>query len=142
VRVRASFDGGATWCPYGATCSVGITNNLAAPFCTSAPAFAGGDDRVFFDGDETSSVATLSMWPNPNRGDQLYLTIDQLNADVTTATVDIFDLYGKKVTSRTIAINGSTLNTVINLDGTIASGMYLVNLTAGEQTFVQRLVIQ
>ncbi|MBL0037186.1 MAG: T9SS type A sorting domain-containing protein [Flavobacteriales bacterium] len=82
------------------------------------------------------------MWPNPNRGDQLYLTIDQLNADVTTATVDIFDLYGKKVTSRTIAINGSTLNTVINLDGTIASGMYLVNLTAGEQTFVQRLVIQ
>ncbi|MBL0035348.1 MAG: hypothetical protein IPP26_06160 [Flavobacteriales bacterium] len=99
------------WCPYGATCSVGITNNLAAPFCTSAPAFAGGDDRVFFDGDETSSVATLSMWPNPNRGDQLYLTIDQLNADVTTATVDIFDLYGKKVTSRTIAINGSTLNT-------------------------------
>ncbi len=143
VRVRASFDGGATWCPYGATCSVGITNNLAAPFCTSAPAFAGGDDdRVFFDGDETSSVATLSMWPNPNRGDQLYLTIDQLNADVTTATVDIFDLYGKKVTSRTIAINGSTLNTVINLDGTIASGMYLVNLTAGEQTFIQRLVIQ
>ncbi|MBK9287687.1 MAG: T9SS type A sorting domain-containing protein [Flavobacteriales bacterium] len=82
------------------------------------------------------------MWPNPNRGDQLYLTIDQLNADVTTATVDIFDLYGKKVTSRTIAINGSTLNTVINLDGSIASGMYLVNLTAGEQTFVQRLVIQ
>lgn len=75
--------------------------HLAAPFCTSAPAFAGGDDRVFFDGDETSSVATLSMWPNPDRRDQLYLTIDQLNADVTTATVDIFDLYRKKVTSRT-----------------------------------------
>lgn len=31
---------------------------------------------------------------------------------------------------------------MINLDGTIASGMYLVNLTAGEQTFIQRLVDQ
>ena len=142
VRVRASFDGGATWCPYGTTCSVGITNNLAAPFCTGVGSFADADDRVFFDGDETASVATLSMWPNPNRGDQLYLTIDQLNADVTTATVDIFDLYGKKVTSRTIAVNGSTLNTVIALDASMANGMYVVNVSAGEQTFIQRLVIQ
>ncbi len=144
VRVRASFDGGATYCPYGAVCTVGITNNFAAPFCTapSAPAMAAGDDRVFFDGDETSTTSVLNLWPNPNNGEQLYVTIDGLQNEVTTATVDIFDMVGHKVTTRTIAVNGTTLNTVIALDASMANGMYLVNVTAGDQTFVQRLVIQ
>jgi hypothetical protein len=61
---------------------------------------------------------------------------------VTTATVDIFDLVGKKVSSRTIAVNGTTLNAVIDMDGSLSNGIYLVNLTAGERTFTQRLVIQ
>jgi hypothetical protein len=141
VRVRASFDNGTTWCPYGNTCTVGITNNLAAPLCTSANAFAQADERIFTDGDEVVS-ATLSMWPNPNRGEELHLSLDQVGADVTTATVDIFDLYGRKVMARTIAVNGSTLYTVLMLDEQMAAGVYLVQLNAGEQTFTQRLVIQ
>ena len=143
VRVRASFDGGATYCAYGAVCTVGITNNLALPFCTTpAGPMAGSDDRVFFDGDETSTEAVLTLWPNPNNGEQLYVSIDALNADVTTATVDIFDMVGHKVTTRTIAVNGTTLNTVIALDASMANGMYMVNVTAGDQSFIQRLVIQ
>jgi hypothetical protein len=142
VIVRASFDNGATWCPYGNSCTVGITNNQAAPFCTAAgSAFAGNGDRIFTDGDEVL-VSTLSMWPNPNRGEQLFITIDRLDTEVTTATVDIFDLVGKKVNSRIIPVNGTTLNTVIDLDGSLSGGIYVVNLTAGEQTFTQRLVIQ
>ena len=86
--------------------------------------------------------AAFGMWPNPNRGEQLYLTLDHVNEAVTTATVDIFDLVGQKVTSRTIAVSGSTVNTVIDLDGSLSSGIYVVNLTAGEHTFTQRLVIQ
>ena len=84
----------------------------------------------------------LNMWPNPNRGEQLYITIDHLNEEVTTATVDIFDLMGQKVGSRIITVNGATLNTVIDLDGALSSGIYLVNLTAGDQTFTQRLVVE
>jgi hypothetical protein len=142
VRVRASFDGGSTWCPWGASCTVGITNNQPAPFCTAPGGnlWGGGGERVFL-ADEPAG-AVMSMWPNPNRGDQLFITIDQLNADVTTATVDIFDLVGRKVTSRTIPVNGATLNTVIGLEQGFGSGMYLVNVNAGGQTFTQRLVIQ
>ncbi len=141
VRVRASFDNGTTWCPWGATCTVGITNNQPAPLCTQPGSnFSAGNDRVYFDGDG-AVTAVMNMWPNPNRGEQLFITIDQLNADVTTATVDIFDLVGRKVISRTIPVNGSSLNTSISLDSGFGSGMYLVNVTAGEQTFTQRLVI-
>jgi hypothetical protein len=31
---------------------------------------------------------------------------------------------------------------VIRMDGSLASGIYLVNVIAGEQSFIERLVIQ
>jgi hypothetical protein len=142
VRVRASFDGGSTYCPYGAVCQVTITNNLALPLCTTPAAFAGADDRIHFDGDENSATAVMSMWPNPNSGEELYVTVEGLSNEATTATMDIFDMFGKKVATRTLAVNGTTLNSVVRLEGSLASGLYLVNITAGEQSFTQRLVIQ
>ena len=103
---------------------------------------ADSDDRVFYDGDEAQGAAILTMWPNPNRGDQLYVTVDHLDGQVSMATVDIFDMVGKKVATRSIPVNGTTLNTVIELNGSVANGMYLVNVTTGDQTMTQRLVIQ
>jgi Secretion system C-terminal sorting domain len=142
VVVRASFDGGTTWCPAGSTCTVTITNNFAAPFCTPVgSAFAWAEDRIFTDGDEPVE-ATLTMWPNPNRGEELNLTIDALNSDVTTATLDMYDMYGKKVMARSIAVNGSSLTAVVRMENGMAAGIYVVNVTAGDQTFTQRLVIQ
>ena len=128
VVVRVSFDNGGTWCAYGNSCQV----------CMAAAPPANGSSRSATIIEE----AALHLWPNPNRGEQLYLTLDHVNEAVTTATVDIFDLVGQKVTSRTIAVSGSTVNTVIDLDGSLSSGIYVVNLTAGEHTFTQRLVIQ
>ena len=142
VRVRVSFDNGVTWCPYGPVCSVDITNNLAAPFC-SVPGgpMAGGDDRLFYDGDESNMEPVFSLWPNPNNGEQLYVIVDGLRSEVTTATVELFDLLGQKVATHTVPMNGNTLNTVIALHGALADGLYVVNVTVGEQTFMQRLVI-
>jgi hypothetical protein len=140
VRVQASFDN-LTWCPWGATCTVGITNNLPAPYCTPVGPMAGPDDRVFRDGDEETSTGTLALWPNPNRGDQLFLSVDQLDMALTTAAVDVFDLFGKKVASYTVPVRDGVLNTSLDLRGGIATGMYLVTVTAGDQLFQQRLVI-
>ena len=81
------------------------------------------------------------MWPNPNDGQRLNLHAE-LEKEVTTATVDIFDIYGKRVQSEVITVNGVELNSVIELNNTIASGLYMVTITAGEASFTQRLVIQ
>ncbi|MBL8002318.1 MAG: T9SS type A sorting domain-containing protein, partial [Flavobacteriales bacterium] len=142
VRVRGSFDNGATWCPYGAVCQVTITNNLAQPLCTSPSAVAGVDERMHFDEEVVTTMAEMTMWPNPNRGEELYVTVEGLDGVETTATMDIFDMFGKKVATRTLAVNGGTLNSVVRLEGALAAGLYLVNITAGEQSFTQRLVIQ
>ncbi|MCB0787142.1 MAG: T9SS type A sorting domain-containing protein, partial [Flavobacteriales bacterium] len=122
----ASFDGGANYCPYGDACVVSIIN----------PPAAGPRSMV------SSTDASLNMWPNPNRGDQLYLTIDELAQEEMTVNVDIYDLFGKRVAARTLTAQGGMLNTVISLDGQLAAGMYVVNITAGEQLFTERLIIE
>jgi len=82
------------------------------------------------------------MWPNPNRGDQLYLSMNAFDAPVEQVTVDIIDMFGKRVMSATIPVSGNALNSMLQLDDQLASGLYLVNLTAGERTITKRLVIQ
>ena len=136
VDVRASKDGGLTWCsdfiapaldPWGDVCNLTIDNTPAN----------GGNENIVASADNS-----LRMYPNPNRGDQLYVQLDAVEEGVNTVSIDIFDLTGKRVSARRIAVNDGFLNAVLDLDGDMASGIYLVNITAGEQRFTQRLVIQ
>ncbi|MBK7754304.1 MAG: T9SS type A sorting domain-containing protein [Flavobacteriales bacterium] len=56
-------------------------------------------------------------------------------------TVDIVDVFGKRVMSVTETAQNGSLNTVLALDNSLASGMYTVQVTAGDKTFTERLVI-
>jgi hypothetical protein len=142
VEVRASNDQGATWCV-----------DSPSPACDPNPVTNWGRTcDVTISGvvnmdEETSSIAVqgdggLTMYPNPNRGDQLFVSITELAPEVTTVSVDIYDLTGKRVIARTIAVQDGYLNTTMDLNGDLAGGMYMVNITAGDKAFTERLVIQ
>jgi subtilisin-like proprotein convertase family protein len=132
VEVRISKDGGATWCsnstPWGPVCLLTIDNT---------PANSGNQNFA-----AEGMDAELRMFPNPNRGDVLNFSLSAIEEGVSTVSVDIYDLAGTRVSTRTIAVSGSHVNTVLDLNGELAAGMYLVNITAGETVYTERLVIQ
>ncbi|MBL0128148.1 MAG: T9SS type A sorting domain-containing protein [Flavobacteriales bacterium] len=131
VDVRASFNSGATWCsvsdPYGDVCLLTTANCFQE----------GGNQNMVSD-----NATNLRMYPNPNRGDQLYLSLDAVDEGVETVSVDMYDTFGKRVSARTIAVQDGFINTVLELNGDLSGGMYMVNITAGGKTYTQRLVIQ
>ena len=140
VDVRASFDNGATWCsdfiqpsldPWGPVCTLTIAGpaNNSLNMATEGAA-------------QPARSAELSMYPNPNRGDQLFINLSQVEDGVNTVSVDIYDGFGKRVATRTIAVQDGFVNTVLELNGELATGMYLVNITAGSTLHTERLVIQ
>ena len=90
----------------------------------------------------TEDGGVLAMWPNPNRGDQLYLQMTGIEAGVTEVGVDVHDLFGKRVISEMVSTGGGDLNHVMQLGGDLASGLYTVTVTAGDQIKTQRLVIE
>jgi hypothetical protein len=82
------------------------------------------------------------MYPNPNNGEQLFINLTELAPELNTVSVDIYDLTGKRITARTIAVQDGYINTALDLNGDVASGLYMVNITAGDKTYTERLVIQ
>ena len=141
VEVRVSKDQGATWCvdganpacdpdpvtAWGKTCSVTISS-VNVQSGTSNMQGAGG--------------STLTLYPNPNRGDQLFLSLSNVAATTRTIAVELFDLTGKRAIMRTIPVNEGMLNTVLPLNGELAKGIYLVQVTEGTNRYTERLVVQ
>jgi len=142
VEVRVSKDLGATWCidapspacdpspvtTWGKACNVTISNVVNAQ---------GGSSSM-----TTQGSGALTLYPNPNNGDQLFINLSEVDSEVNTVSVDIFDLAGKRISARTIAVNDGFVKTNIDLNGELSNGLYMVNITAGEKTYNERLVIQ
>ncbi|MCB9169890.1 MAG: choice-of-anchor J domain-containing protein [Flavobacteriales bacterium] len=126
VLVQASFDNGANYCPFGDSCLVTIDN----------PAAALHDRTAMLDTEQN-----INLFPNPNNGDQVYLTMNDLPEGVENVSVEMFDMYGKRVMNITRTADDGLLHTEIDLDATLASGLYLVNVTAGDRTWTRRLLI-
>ncbi|MBL7981155.1 MAG: T9SS type A sorting domain-containing protein [Flavobacteriales bacterium] len=128
VQVRA-FKNGA-WCvtslPWGDVCNVTIVGSTAMT--------QNGDGTV------SEGDAKLAMFPNPNRGDQLTLSLSAVEEGVNTVSVDIYDLTGAVVSSRTIAVNDGMVYQVLDLKE-MASGLYMVNIIAGTRQYTERLVV-
>jgi hypothetical protein len=132
VRVRVSFDGAQTYCPFGPVCTVTIGTAICGAAMAPLPD----------EGPGMLTAARMNMWPNPNDGQQVNLSLVDFDASVTTVSIEVTDIYGKMITTRTVATEGGVLNTVMPFDRVLAPGLYMVNLQAGEQRFTERLVIQ
>ncbi len=77
------------------------------------------------------AISGLKTYPNPLKGDLLYITSDS----TSEKTVQIFDLLGNE--KRRL----HTVDTTLNLTG-LASGIYIVKVTQEGQTATRKLVVQ
>jgi hypothetical protein len=133
VRVRVSKTNGATWCPWGETCTVAINNGSSGMAAeTNAPV----------SGTEATISDRLLVWPNPNRGEQLNLRIDGLTSAAGTMTVDLYDLVGNRVMALTKAVQDGHVNGAIELPADLSTGMYMLQVNGAGRTWTERVVIQ
>jgi hypothetical protein len=84
----------------------------------------------------------VGLYPNPNRGDQVRLSLSSVEEGVETVSVDIYDAQGVRVASRTVAVQDGFVNTDLELNGALTNGLYMVNVAAGAATYNERLVIK
>jgi uncharacterized delta-60 repeat protein len=129
VVVRASFDDGATWCDWGPSCTVKVD------WFPLAPAMVRGMEEGL------STAPELLLFPNPTNGDQLRITMHGADPLQTTATLDLVDLFGKRVMTATLPLQDGGMDTVLPMIGELSIGMYIVTITAGGHVFNERLVI-
>ncbi|MBK6754375.1 MAG: T9SS type A sorting domain-containing protein [Flavobacteriales bacterium] len=124
MQVHAGFDNGATWCDYGPSCTVKISWTPLAPFAEPR-----GFEAAF-----TEEPTELLLYPNPTNGDQVRIQLSGIYPELTNATLDITDLFGKRVMSTTLPLNDGALNTPLALRGALADGLYIVTIVTGSSS--------
>ncbi|MFZ1333386.1 MAG: choice-of-anchor Q domain-containing protein [Flavobacteriales bacterium] len=125
VTVEA-FKGGV-YCQAGESCTVTINTMVA-----------GGQQNALLE----SANSVLALYPNPNQGTVLTVVINSLDSEIKTVSFEIMDMSGKLILSKQLLTQDGRLNNVVALDGGLASGMYLVRVTAGERIYTDRVSIQ
>ncbi len=129
VRVHASFDAGATWCPFGAACVVGIGGDC------------GGGDMAQ-GGVRNGSGPDVMVWPNPNRDHELHVSVGGLDPAIAAVEVTLSDAIGSTVLHRAIAAHDGVANGLIQLDPRPVPGLYIMTIGVGDLRRHARLVLE
>lgn len=141
VDVRASKDGGATWCvdgntpacypadptPWGRRCSVTINpcNTGGSAMGAQSPA----EDQH------------ITIFPNPNTGDRLHFAWND-PVEASEVTVEFHAINGSLSVRQNVIIEPGSSQFALDLGHALGSGVYLARITLGEHTYIERLVIQ
>jgi hypothetical protein len=80
---------------------------------------------------------TASIYPNPNNGNTVALNVNGMEG---LLQVRVTDATGKLIQRCQYAVEGS-LNTNLTFDHSLSNGLYLVELTNGQQSHTMRMVV-
>ena len=132
VRVKVSFDNGASYCLFGSSCTMSTASGPQG--MAQEPETRGMVEP------QASSV--LNFWPNPNVTGQLTIELSDVGNGAHTGQVEIISMLGTTVQSEGLNFDGDKLNTVLQLDRRVAPGSYLVRVIVDRRNWTERLVIQ
>ncbi|MBK9763723.1 MAG: T9SS type A sorting domain-containing protein [Flavobacteriales bacterium] len=128
VRVRVSLDNGATWCPWGETCTITISASMLEPNGGLSFADVGGDQDI-------------QVWPNPNAGDRMELLIPDLDENDHLAEVTVYGSNGQCVHEQRFGIEAPEWRTKLEFSNTLDQGHYIIQVRVGEKSWHQRFVV-
>ncbi|HMN05103.1 MAG TPA: kelch repeat-containing protein [Flavobacteriales bacterium] len=114
-------------------------NGVWSGFCAASTCSITIDNPASRMAGETMGGAML--WPNPVQDGQVHIEIQELPDMDQHIAVDIRDVYGKQVYGQEFGHGGGPFQAVLHLPEGLASGMYMVNVTANGQSMVQRLSV-
>jgi hypothetical protein len=133
VEVRASYDNGATWCPFGWDCQIKMSwFPLPQQMVRSMES-----DVLIDDG------SALALYPNPSVDGGFSIQTGAFELEGMRASMDVFDATGKQVASRSMVMPADGATWSFDPDVPLENGMYIVRLSVGEEAvFTERLVVR
>ena len=82
----------------------------------------------------------FQVWPNPNNGDHLSISLTGVDRDVEQADVVLYDATGRMVHHADLSMADGAMVTQLEL-GNIGTGVYALRVTAGGKTYESRVVV-
>jgi hypothetical protein len=86
----------------------------------------------------STNTVDANIYPNPNNGELVNLNITGITSN--EVYVRIMDSMGREVYTNRYLVDGS-LNTMLNFGQSLAQGVYILEMRAGEVVKTQRMVV-
>lgn len=134
VRVRASFDQGQTWCPWGATCPVTIAHY--APGCTPVGSSLGDPAPRSLLG----NTPRMDVFPNPASSSTLHVAISGLAEEERVRSVRLTDAGGRMVLERTVTSEEGTTDLALDV-AALEQGAYVLAAITTHRTLTGRAMV-
>ena len=126
VRVRASRDGGITFCPWGEVCTVTI----------SATAQGGSSSMAV----QPESL-NLELWPNPGTGEQVQMIIAADGGDDAEVNITVLDAMGRIIHQQPARTDGLQWRGTVDFSKQLPTGQYFVRVAVGDVMETKRFVV-
>ncbi len=133
VDVRAYKNG--QWCPWGEVCTLNIGTDMGQG--------AGQIPDLRSEINEPRMAPPhVTIWPNPNNGERLFLSLEDIGDGTDPVIVELFDMQGSRILGSSFSSSDEHMTTYLDLFGRMHAGVYVVSITVGDDQYIQRLVIQ
>ncbi|MBX2958383.1 MAG: PKD domain-containing protein [Flavobacteriales bacterium] len=130
LQTRAYVNG--SWGDFGSICT--ITTPSAAMIQNETARFI-GEEVV----EEEKLPTTLSIYPNPNSGEQLNVMMDNLTPNTTLI---ITDIYGKVILNKPLNTELSQYNVEVKFENKLTSGFYFITIVSEENKVTEKLIVR
>ena len=131
VDIRVNKDG--IWSDYGASCQVTTPSGAMLAEETARLAYYGDEEVVI------ENPTTLSIYPNPNSGDQLNVNLEYLTPN---STLTVTDLYGKVILTKQLNTDQSEYRVNVQFENKLSAGFYLVSISSEGNTITEKLIVR
>ncbi|MBK9761045.1 MAG: T9SS type A sorting domain-containing protein [Flavobacteriales bacterium] len=140
--VLAKAISGKVYCAGSFTSYNGVARTGVARINTAVAAMILGNTAAETLSTDYSTNSRMTIWPNPNEGMSITLSLSDLDPRIEQAGITLFDAFGKLVHHEVIALAAGNARTELNLEKTLTAGIYLVSVTTGDEQRTERLVVQ
>jgi hypothetical protein len=86
-----------------------------------------------------ASAGTMLLLPNPNKGS--FIVTGTISPTIGDIYFEITNMLGQSVYSRAAKCPSGKVTEPFNLGNQLANGMYILNLTAGNENYVFHFVV-
>lgn len=131
VRIRPNFSyGNGT---YGPAQDIQVANTAASSMVV--------DNSISNENIKTDveMITRAAIYPNPSTGD--IININLTDVEESSVFVKIINQMGQLIYNNQFVVDGN-LNTSINFDSQLASGLYMVEFHIGNNVMTERLIVQ
>jgi hypothetical protein len=84
----------------------------------------------------------LTIYPNPNGGEELMITLTGLDEEEGTVQLELLDMMGRLIQSERISAKGEQINYRMSFEERLPSGLYLIRASQEGMILSRRLVIE